>query len=123
MARPKHLGLTENELSVMKELWAQAPLTVAEILERLGRRPKPAYTSLLTLVQTMEKKKYITHEKQGKAFIYYPKLQKQSYMKGEIKRISERLFESSPLSLVMNLIQTEQLSKDELKQLKKMLED
>jgi BlaI family transcriptional regulator, penicillinase repressor len=123
MPRPKQPGLTENELSVMKELWSQAPLTVGEILDRLNRRPKPAYTSLLTLVQAMEKKGYITHEKQGKAFAYFPKLQQQHYMKGEIKRVSERLFGSGPLSLVMNLIQTEQLSKDEVEQLKKLLEE
>ena len=123
MPRPKQPGLTENELSVMEELWSQAPLTVGEILDRLDRRPKPAYTSLLTLVQAMEKKGYINHEKQGKAFAYYPKLQQQNYMKGEIRRVSERLFGGGPLSLVMNLIQTEQLSKDEVEQLRKLLEE
>lgn len=123
MPRPQQPGLTENELSVMKELWSQAPLTVGEILDRLNRRPKPAYTSLLTLVQAMEKKGYITHAKQGKAFAYTPKLQQQNYMKSEIRRVSERLFGSGPLSLVMNLIQTEQLSKDEVEQLRKILEE
>ena len=123
MSRPKQPGLTENELVVMKELWSHAPLTVGEILERMNRRPKPAYTSLLTLVQAMEKKGYISHEKQGKAFAYSPKLQQQNFTKGEIRRVSERLFGSGPLSLVMNLIQTEQLSKDEVEQLRKLLEE
>lgn len=123
MPRPIQPGLTENELSVMKVLWTSNPLTVSEIIEQLKRRPKPAYTSILTLVQVMEKKGYIAHEKQGKAFSYYPKLQKQNFMKGELSRISERLFGNNPLSLVMNLIQTEQLSKDDIEQLKKLLEE
>jgi BlaI family penicillinase repressor len=123
MSRPKQPGMTENELAVMKQLWAQAPLTVAEILDRVSRRPKPAYTSLMTLVQAMEKKGYIFHEKQGKAFSYYPKLHQQNFTKGEIRRVSERLFGGGPLSLVMNLIQSEQLSKEEVEQLKKLLEE
>ena len=54
MARPRQPGLTENELEVIKLLWASAPLTVAEIRNKLVKNPLPAYTSLLTLVQAME---------------------------------------------------------------------
>jgi predicted transcriptional regulator len=50
MARPRQPGLTENELEVIKLLWASAPLTVAEIRNKLVKNPLPAYTSLLTLV-------------------------------------------------------------------------
>ncbi len=56
MARPTQPGLTENELEVMKVLWKEHPLKVASILEALDKKPKPAYTSLMTLLQTMEKK-------------------------------------------------------------------
>ncbi len=123
MARPKQPGLTENELAVMKQLWQQAPQTVGEILPRLKRSPKPAYTSLLTLIQAMEKKGYISHTKQGKAFTYSPKLQRKHYTNTEVTRISKRLFGGGPLSLVMNLIQNEHLNKSDIEKLKKILED
>lgn len=123
MARPKQPGLTENELDVMKALWNESPLKVAEILDRLERRPRPAYTSLLTLVQTMERKGYVAHEQDGKAYSYFPKLQQQSFTNTEIKRVARRLFNGSPLSLVMNLVKDEHLTPSEIRKLKQMLED
>ena len=122
MARPKQPGLTENELDVMKVLWADAPLKVAEILERINRNPKPAYTSLLTLVQTMERKGYIDHQQDGKAYSYYPKLQQGYFTNSEIKRVAKRLFNDSPFALAVNLVKNEHLSQDEIKQLKRILE-
>jgi len=122
MARPQQPGLTENELDVMQALWAHAPLKVAELLERLKRNPKPAYTSLLTLVQTMERKGYIAHEQDGKAYAYFPKLKLDSFMKTEIKRVTKRLFNGSPLALAMSLVKEEHLTQSEIKQLKQLLE-
>lgn len=123
MPRPKQPGLTENEFDVMKILWKNAPLTVADILERLSRMPKPAYTSLLTLVQTMEKKGYIRHKKNGKAYIYLPVLQEKKFLTTEIKRIAKRLFGGSPGALVLNLVENEHLSESEIATLKELLKD
>jgi len=121
MSRPRQPGLTENELEVMRLLWAQAPLKISDILDGINKKPKPAYTSLLTLVQTMEKKGYIRHEKAGKAFIYAPILQQKKFLLSEIKRIAHRLFAGSPGTLVLNLVENEQLTKDELKSLEELI--
>lgn len=121
MARPRQPGLTENELDVMNILWKESPLKVGEILDQLPRRPKPAYTSLLTLVQAMERKGYIDHVQEGKAYNYFPKLERQSFFSKEIKRISKRLFNSSPYALAVNLIQDEHLTNKEIEQLRQML--
>ncbi len=123
MPRPRQPGLTENELEVMQVLWANAPLKISDILNVLQRTPKPAYTSLLTLVQTMEKKGYIKHQKNGKAFVYIPVLQQKKFLLSEIKRIAKRLFGGSPGKLVLNLVENEQLSDAEIKTLKQLLKD
>jgi predicted transcriptional regulator len=123
MPRPKQPGLTENELEVMQILWKQAPLTVSDILGCLQRKPAPAYTSLLTLVQTMEKKGYIKHEKSGKAFTYKPFLKQEKFLISEVKRMAKRLFGGSPGKLVLNLVENEQLSEAEIATLKQLLKD
>ena len=123
MPRPRQPGLTENELEVMKILWERAPLKVSGILDYLKRTPKPAYTSLLTLVQTMEKKGYVKHQKSGKAFSYLPVLQQKKYLLLEIKRIAKCLFGGSPGKLVLNLVEDEQLNEMEIEALKKLLND
>lgn len=123
MARPKQPGLTEYELDVMKVLWEESPLKVAEILRRLERKPKPAYTSLLTLVQAMERKGYIAHESEGKAYSYFPKLQKKNFRVNEIKRVARRLFDGGPFALAVNLVKDEHLSSAEIKELRRLLEE
>ncbi|MBO9665391.1 MAG: BlaI/MecI/CopY family transcriptional regulator [Bdellovibrio sp.] len=123
MPRPRQPGLTENELEVMKILWETAPLKVADILENISRKPKPAYTSVLTLIQSMEKKGYIQHIKDGKAFLYSPVLQQRNFITTEVKRIAKRLFDSTPGALILNLVKQEQLSADEIAELKKLLRD
>lgn len=123
MPRPRQPGLTENEFEVMQVLWAQAPLKVSDILNCLQRTPKPAYTSLLTLVQTMEKKGYIKHQKVGKAFSYLPILQQKKFLISEVKRIAKRLFDGSPGKLILNLVENEQLSEAEIDMLKQILKD
>lgn len=123
MPRPRQPGLTENELEVMRVLWGRAPLTVSDILESLNRTPKPAYTSLLTLVQTMEKKGYLKHQKIGKAFSYAPVLKQDKFLFTEVKRVAKRLFGGSPGKLVLNLVENEHLSEAEIKALKQLLKD
>ena len=121
MARPRQPGLTENELEVMRVLWKESPLRVADVLERVKRNPKPAYTSLLTLVQIMEKKGYVKSEKDGKAFAYSPVLQEKRFLSSEIKRMAKRLIDGSPGDLVLNLVEDEQLSREEISALKRLL--
>jgi BlaI family transcriptional regulator, penicillinase repressor len=123
MPRPRQPGLTENELEVMQILWRQAPLMVSELLNYLQRKPIPAYTSLLTLVQTMEKKGYIRHQKSGKAFAYLPVLKQEKFLISEVKRVAKRLFRGSPGKLVLNLVENEQLTQTEIEALKQLLRD
>lgn len=123
MPRPRQPGLTENELEVMQILWNHAPLKVSDILRQLHRKPKPAYTSLLTLIQTMEKKGYIKHQKVGKAFAYTPVLQQKKFLMTEVTRMAKRLFSGSPGQLVLNLVENEQLSAAEIESLKQLLKD
>ncbi len=123
MPRPRQPGLTENELEIMQILWKQAPLTVSELLTMLQRKPLPAYTSLLTLMQVMERKGYISHQKIGKAFAYNPKLRQEKFLISEVKRIAKNFFGGTPGSLVLNLVENEHLSTKEIESLKQLLKD
>ncbi len=123
MVRPKTNGLTDHELMIMQILWENSPLTVNEILENFPRTPKPAYTSLLTAVQAMEKKKLILREKDGKAFRYQPVLEKSRYKKSALRRLLDGVFENNAYELAVNLIKNEKLDQQEIDKLKVLLED
>lgn len=122
MVRPTTTGLTDHELTIMQILWESPLLTVTEILEQFPREPKPAYTSLLTAVQSLEKKGIIAHEKDGKAYRYIPLLQKAKYKKSALRRLLGNVFEGDPYELAVNLLKDEKLGKDEIQKLKQLLE-
>ena len=123
MPRPSHDGPTDYELSILQILWKGFPLSVSEILKRIKKRPKPAYSSLLTIVRLMEKKGYVSHEKKGRAFYYSPVLKEKSHSKKEIKKLADTVFGGSSFELAVNIIKDEKLSADEIQQLKQILEE
>ncbi len=76
MARPPSPGLTDAELRVMRVLWARKRATVADVVERLAGTHTPAYNTVLTTLGILERKGYVMHEKDGRAFAYRPVVDK-----------------------------------------------
>ena len=66
------LTMTDGELRLMRVLWDKGEATVGEVVDALKTRPKPAYNTVLTLLRIMEKKGYVSHRKDGRAFIFLP---------------------------------------------------
>ena len=62
--------MTDGELRLMRVLWEKGQATVGEVVDALKARPKPAYNTVLTLLRIMEKKGYVSHRKDGRAFIF-----------------------------------------------------
>jgi BlaI family penicillinase repressor len=124
MVRPKVSGLTDNELLIMKILWEESPLSVAEVLERLPREPKPAYTSLLTNIRAMAEKGYLIADRcEGeKAFLYRPVLKRSEYSRSAVTRLVEGLFDGRAAELAINLIKSEKISEEERKKIRSLLE-
>ena len=123
MARPKATGLTDNELMIIKVLWEKPGQTIADILVQLKRKPKPVYTTILSAIQIMEKKGYLKHKVEGKAYLYSPLLKKSEYEKNEVKNAAKRISDGGALGLAINLVKNEHLSPEEIDELKKILGD
>jgi predicted transcriptional regulator len=73
--------LGELETAVMELLWREAGLTVNQVEERLQRR-QIAHTTVLTTLDRMHRKGYLTREKSGKAFVYAPRYTREEFEKG-----------------------------------------
>jgi BlaI family penicillinase repressor len=116
--RPKSATLTDGELRLMRVLWEQGESTVNDVVEALNSRPKPAYNSVLTLLRILEKKGYLTHRKDGRAFIFRPEIGRVEASRSALKTLVNRFFEGSPRLLLLNLLEDEQLPLDALEQLK-----
>ena len=123
MPRPKSLTMTDGELRLMHVLWDRGEATVGEVVDALTTRPKPAYNTVLTLLRIMEKKGYVTHRKDGRAFIFLPTVDRAHASRSALHTLVNRFFEGSPRLLMLNLLEDAELSPEALKQLKERIEE
>jgi predicted transcriptional regulator len=122
MPRPKSPTLTDGELRLMRVLWQKGQATVGEVVDGLDS-PKPAYNTVLTLLRIMEKKGYVSHRKDGRAFIFRPAVGRADASRNALQTLVNRFFEGSPRLLVLNLLEDAQLAPDVVQQLRERIEE
>ena len=81
-----------------------------------------AYTTVLNTLRILEKKGYVRHTKDGKAFVYHPIVDQQQASRSALRHLIARFFQNSPQLLVSNLIADEQLNKKDLQRLQALIE-
>ena len=114
--------LTEAELRLMDVLWQKERATVQEVLDALPKSLSLAYNSVLTTIRILEKKGYVRHEKEGRAFVYMPVVEREEATRSEIRRLVSRFFDDSRDLLVLNLLEERNIDAKELQRLRALLE-
>ncbi|MDB4948092.1 MAG: Penicillinase repressor [Gemmatimonadetes bacterium] len=114
------ISFTERELDVMGVLWDAGGATVAEVRERLA--DALAYTTVLTVLRTLEEKGYVRHEEEGKAYRYHPLVARQEAGSSVLRRMLRKLFKDSPELLLTHLVSDRGLSDAELRRMHDLLE-
>jgi len=123
MARKKSPTLTEAELRVMEVLWGDAPATVAEVVESLSRKSPVAYSTVLTTMRILERKGYLTHKKEGRAFLYSPLVNRGEARSNVLRYMLSKFFNNSPELLMLNILKEEKIDTRELQRLKKRIKE
>ena len=114
--------LTEAELRIMEVLWEKGPGTVQQVLDWMPPKPPLAYNSVLTTIRVLEKKGYVEHIKDGRAYVYQPLLARKDAQRSEIRRLVGRFFANSHEQLVLNILEERGLDTAELKRLREVLD-
>lgn len=114
-------AFTRRELDVMTVLWDLESGTVAEVRAKL--KAKLAYTTVLTVLRTLEQKGYVRHEEDGRAHRYLPAVKRESAGTSALKRLLDTVFKGSPELLMTQLVSEHDLSEAELRRLRKLLEE
>lgn len=104
----------------MEVLWAEHSGTVSEVRRRMPARL--AYTTVLTILRTLETKGVVRHEGEGKAYRYLPLVRREDVVHGAVKRLMGRLFRGSPELLVTHLVSDHKVDPAELRRLRRMLD-
>lgn len=114
------ISFTDRELDVMAVLWRRGSGTVTEVRDGLDDRL--AYTTVLTILRTLEEKGFVTHLAEGKAHRYLPAVTQDLAGKSALARLVDKIFAGSSEMLVAQLVSERSLGADELKRLRKLLD-
>jgi predicted transcriptional regulator len=95
---------------------------VGDVAEALPRKLGLAYSTVLTTLRILERKGYIRHERNGRAFVYRPVVDRGQVRRSAVKYVVSRFFQDSPELLVLNVLEHEKLDPGELKRLRELIE-
>ena len=124
MARSKTPRPTELELEILKVLWRDGPLAVREVRKALAAgkaRRRLAHTSVITMLNIMADKGFVSRTKQGKAFIFKPRVAEKQVSRGMLSDIVNRVFDGSSAAVMVQLLETASIDADEIEQLRKLI--
>ena len=113
------IHLTDREADVMQVLWDQGPSVVNEVRDRL--HDDLAYTTVLTILRTLEQKGYVRHEEEGRVHRYFAAVREQAARKSALQHLTGKLFKGSAELLFTHLVSDQKLSKDPIRRMRDML--
>ena len=114
------LHLTQRELDIMSVLWDLGEATVTEIRDRVD--PDLAYTSISSMVRTLELKGYVSHRRgEGKTHVYFPVIDSEMAGESVLGRVLDKIYGGSPIKLLAQLMESRKLSEKELERMRELL--
>ncbi|MES2629575.1 MAG: BlaI/MecI/CopY family transcriptional regulator [Bacteroidota bacterium] len=113
------IELTKAEEQIMQVLWKLGPSFVKEIVQELPD-PKPAVTTVSTIIRILEKKQVVAHKDFGNSYQYYPLISENEFSGFSLGKVIRSYFNDSYQNLVSHLIREKQLSLEEIDELLKL---
>jgi len=118
-----HEKISDAEYAVMAVLWERAPLTAADVAERVAEERDWTLQTVKTLLSRLMAKDAIAADQDGRRFLYRPLIAREDYVAGESGRLIDRLFGGRISPLVAQLAQQDQLSPDDIAELEALLRE
>jgi predicted transcriptional regulator len=115
------IHLTDREADVMQVLWDRGPSVVAEV--RASLDDDLAYTTVLTILRTLEGKGYVGHEEEGRGHRYFAAVKRQAAQQSALRHMTSKLFKGSTELLFTQLVSDRKLSAEDLKRMRQLLAD
>lgn len=115
-----HLG--ETEMEVLHHVWDLGEATVSDVRERILEDREVAYTTVMTVLKKLAEKGYLEYHKEGRSYVYEPAEEPDAVQHSLLQRLMEKVFQGSPSALVQTLVQREELSDEERKEIKALID-
>ncbi len=122
MGEEQTYRLGDLQLRIMKVLWDFGPTGVAEVQRHLGGN-RLAYTTVATMLRKMEDRGLVRHREEGRRFIYEPAVSAEAVTRCMADDLVNRLFQGSLADAVTHLIQSREVSHEELDRLEQLIRE
>ncbi|MDR8393132.1 BlaI/MecI/CopY family transcriptional regulator [Aliifodinibius sp. S!AR15-10] len=114
--------LGETEMEVLHHVWELEEAAVKQVQARILETRDVAYTTIMTVMKNLADKGYLKYRKEGVTYVYSPAQEPESVQSSLIKDLVSKVFKGSPMELVQTLVNSEELSDEERKEIKNMID-
>jgi BlaI family transcriptional regulator, penicillinase repressor len=115
--------LGKLQMRIMQILWERGEANAREITEELNKENPVAHSTVQTLLRKIEAKGAVAHKSSERTFIYYPLVQESKITHSVTREIIDRIFDGSAGGLISYLLQNEKISKNELDDIRRLIEE
>ena len=122
MGRGSIDSLGDLQKLVMETVWELGEATVTQVRDKLDRDPPPAYTTVLSVMQKLEKAGWLKHRSEGRSYVYLPTRSRGDAGSNTLRTFIDRVFRGDPVLMFQHLLEDEELSAEDLTELGKMID-
>ena len=123
MRRKSLTPFGETEMEVLQHVWDLRRASVADVRERILEQRDVAYTTVMTVLKNLAEKGYLDYEKEGNSYIYFPKESAEDVQQSVLKSLLRKVFNDSPARLVQTLVQSEDLTEADRRDILNMIQE
>jgi len=113
--------LTGQELEIMKVVWRLETATVRQVYEELLKQRRIAYTSVMTIMNILERKGHLTRRQEDRAYIYLPAKPQKQVIGSMVREFIQRVFNGSAEPLLVHLVEDEQLTEQDEEEIRRAI--
>jgi BlaI family penicillinase repressor len=115
------IQFTDREVDVMEVLWERGPSLVGEV--RAALKDDLAYTTVLTILRTLEGKGHVGHTQEGRGHRYFAAVRQQAAQQSALRHLTAKLFNGSAELLFTHLVSDQKLSARQIRNMRALLEE
>ncbi|MBN2589468.1 MAG: BlaI/MecI/CopY family transcriptional regulator [Sedimentisphaerales bacterium] len=119
----KDIKPSDLEMQILSVLWEKGDMTVRDVLEAMPDGKKRAYTSILSVMQVMEKKGLLKHKTRGTAHVYKPAMKREKIIQPFMKKMLNEVFGGKPSAMMQALLTETPISNKEMAQIQEIIKE
>ena len=109
------------QLRIVKVLWERGAATAREITDALNETEPIAHSTVQTLLRGLEEKDSVSHEIEGRTFVFFPRVEEDSFKQSATRDLVQRVFGGNAATLVAHLLKNENVSRKEIDEIRKLI--